>query len=109
VCMENSWVKEIVGDGNKVTGFLDVNGNLKNVDGVFVEIGSKSALELFSHLAIELDESLKFIKTDANQAANIPGVFAAGDICGIPWQVAKAVGQGCLAGINSGEYVKTVK
>ena len=106
VSLKNSGIKEILGDGNKVTGFLDVNGNLKNVDGVFIELGSKSVLELFMHLGIEFDENVKFIKIDANQATNIPGVFAAGDICGTPWQVAKAVGQGCIAGISAGEYVK---
>jgi thioredoxin reductase (NADPH) len=37
---------------------------------------------------------------------NVAGVFAAGDICGPPWQMAKAVGEGCLAGIGAAGYVK---
>ena len=37
------------------------------------------------------------------------GIFAAGDICGPPWQVAKAVGEGCVAGLNAADYAKKLK
>jgi thioredoxin reductase len=37
---------------------------------------------------------------------NIAGVFAAGDVCGPPWQMAKAVGEGCVAGIGAATYAK---
>jgi thioredoxin reductase (NADPH) len=40
---------------------------------------------------------------------NVPGVFAAGDICGPPWQMAKAVGEGCVAGIGAATYAKKMK
>jgi thioredoxin reductase (NADPH) len=36
-------------------------------------------------------------------------VFAAGDICGPPWQMAKAVGEGCVAGLEAATYAKKVK
>lgn len=29
-----------------------------------------------------------------------------GDICGPPWQVAKAVGEGCVAGLNAADCAK---
>ena len=32
---------------------------------------------------------------------NLPGVFAAGDCTGLPLQVAKAVGEGCIAAISA--------
>jgi succinate dehydrogenase/fumarate reductase flavoprotein subunit len=48
-------------------------------------------------------------KTDKTQRTNIPGIFAAGDICGPPWQVAKAVGEGCVAGLNAADYAKKVR
>ncbi len=47
-----------------------------------------------------------FIKTDKKQQTNIPGVYAAGDICGPPRQMAKAVGEGCVAGIEAATYAK---
>ncbi len=29
--------------------------------------------------------------------------------CGLPWQVAKAVGEGCEAGLNAADYSKKLK
>jgi thioredoxin reductase (NADPH) len=37
---------------------------------------------------------------------NVPGVFAAGDCVGRPFQVAKAVGEGNVAAISASEYVE---
>ena len=48
-----------------------------------------------------------FVEEPAEQAS--PGIFAAGDICGPPWQMAKAVGEGCVAGINAANYAKKLK
>ena len=33
-------------------------------------------------------------------------IHAAGDITGPPWQVAKAVGEGCVAGLEAASYVR---
>jgi len=43
---------------------------------------------------------------DAECRTEVPGVFACGDVTGKPWQVAKAVGQGCVAGLNAADFVK---
>jgi thioredoxin reductase (NADPH) len=37
---------------------------------------------------------------------SVPGIYAAGDITGPPWQVAKAVGEGCVAGLEAAGYAK---
>ncbi len=61
-------------------------------------------------LGIQLDPvSMKFIVVDTNQRTNIKGIFAAGDVTGAPFQLAKAVGEGCVAGYNAAEYVRTGK
>ena len=39
-----------------------------------------------------------------NYQTNIPNVFAAGDIAGHPYQMAKAVGEGCVAGWEAANY-----
>ena len=57
-------------------------------------------------LGIQLDDQMKYIDTNKKQETNISGVFAAGDICGPPWQMAKAVGEGCVAGIGAANYAK---
>jgi thioredoxin reductase (NADPH) len=36
-------------------------------------------------------------------------VYAAGDICGPPWQVAKAIGEGCVAGLEAAAYAKKLE
>jgi thioredoxin reductase (NADPH) len=52
---------------------------------------------------------MKYIQTNKKMETNIAGVFAAGDICGPPWQMAKAVGEGCVAGIEAATYAKKLK
>lgn len=37
-----------------------------------------------------------------------PGVFAAGDCVGAPYQVAKAAGEGNIAGISAAKYVENI-
>lgn len=44
------------------------------------------------------------IVVDRGMATNVPGVFAAGDCTGLPLQIAKAVGEGHIAGLAAAEY-----
>lgn len=99
-------VKAIVGDKEVEAVLLD-NDEKIEVRGVFIELGAKGALELATQLDIALDaESMRYISTNKKQETNIPGVYAAGDICGPPWQMAKAVGEGCVAGMEASSYAK---
>jgi thioredoxin reductase (NADPH) len=98
-------IKEIKGE-NEVQAVLLDDGTTQEVSGVFIELGAKGVLELTSMLGVQLDESMKYIDTDKKQHTNIPGIFAAGDICGPPLQMAKAVGEGCVAGIEAATYAK---
>ena len=101
-----NWVKAIQGK-ESVEELLLTNGDRLNVDGVFIELGAKGALELATKLGVTLDpENFKYIITSKKQETNIPGVYAAGDICGPPWQVAKAVGEGCVAGLEAASFIK---
>ncbi len=45
------------------------------------------------------------IKTDRAMRTNLPGVFAAGDCTGAPYQVAKAVGEGQVAVLSAVDYL----
>ena len=103
---EGRSVKEIQGAG-RVEGLALDDGSSLKVEGVFIELGAKGAIELASKLGVLLDsESLQYIVTDKNQATNVPGIYAAGDICGPPWQMAKAVGEGCVAGLQAAAFAK---
>ena len=44
-----------------------------------------------------------FIRVDRQMRTSVPGVFAAGDCTGRPLQVAKAVGEGCIAALSAAE------
>jgi thioredoxin reductase (NADPH) len=101
-------VKEIAGD-NQVNGLILDDGTKLSTSGVFIELGAKGLMELATSLGVVLDDEMKFIQTDKGQRTNLAGIFAAGDICGPPFQVAKAVGEGCVAGINAAQYAKKLK
>lgn len=45
------------------------------------------------------------VKVDAAMRTNIPGLLCAGDMAGAPYQVAKAVGDGLVAGLRAAEYL----
>ena len=69
------------------------------LDGVFIEIGSDPAVELPQKLVCELDK-MGFLKVDAGQGTNVPGVFAAGDLTSGSnhfAQFATAAGEGSVA------------
>ena len=63
-----------------------------------------------ANLGVSLDPlTMKYISVNKKQETNIPGIYAAGDICGPPWQVAKAIGEGCIAGLEAATFVKKNK
>ena len=103
----DSAVTEILGE-EKVNAVKLSNGETVALDGVFIELGGKSSADLVMEIDLmpEMDDTLK---VDRNCATSVPGVFACGDVTGKPWQVAKAVGEGCIAGLSAVEYAKKVK
>jgi thioredoxin reductase (NADPH) len=105
VIHEGRQVKEIVGR-NSVESIVLNEGSTIPVNGVFIELGAKGVMELATYLGVQLDDQMKYIQTNKQMETNVPGVFAAGDICGPPWQMAKAVGEGCVAGIGAASYAR---
>ena len=102
-------VKRIIGN-DMVEGLELDNGEELKVSGVFIETGAKGAVELAGFLGVALDpEHFKYVVTNKTQETNVPGVYAAGDICGPPWQMAKAVGEGCVAGLAEAKFAKKQK
>lgn len=82
----------IEGD-QKVSGLV-VDGEQIEADGIFILRPALSPASIFPGLELEGG----YIKVDADQATNLPGLYAAGDCTGGPLQVAKAVGDGLTAG-----------
>ncbi|MBC2852137.1 FAD-dependent oxidoreductase [Cetobacterium sp. 8H] len=71
--------------------------------GVFVYVGATPNTDKYS----ELDLENGFIKVNNKMQTNIEGIYAAGDICSKDIrQIATAVADGTIAGINVSNYLK---
>jgi thioredoxin reductase (NADPH) len=109
VIMEGRWVEKVQGE-NAVESLLLDDGSTLLLDGVFVELGAKGAVELAVNLGVMLDmETMTHIDTNKKQETNIAGIYAAGDIAGQPYQMAKAVGEGCVAGWEAANFANKQK
>lgn len=74
------------------------------VSGVFICVGEIPATTLAEKLGVRIKESA--IVVDENQATNIRGIFAAGDVTGPPFTIVKAVSQGARAALAAFDYLK---
>ena len=88
--------------GEETVSALRVDGTDHPCGGVFILRPAVAPADLLAGLAVE-DGA---ICVDRAMATNLPGVFAAGDCTGQPYQVAKAVGEGLIAGESAAEYLE---
>lgn len=105
----NSNIKEILGDGKKVTGLklIDVKSDEVRevpVHGIFISIGYKPNSELAAVVGLELDQ-YGYIRVDKKMQTNIEGIYAAGDITGGQKQLTVSVGQATTATMNAFLYM----
>ena len=82
------------------------DGTEEPFDGVFIACGTAGAFELAKKLGLEIADNK--ICVNENRATNIPGIFAAGDCVPGMQQIAKAVYDGMLAGIEAVRYLKSL-
>ena len=102
--LSGTWVKAIQGEKAVQSILLD-NGNEVMVDGIFIELGAKGAMELALEIGVQLDQdTMTHIETNKLAETNVAGVYGAGDITGHPYQMAKAVGEGCVAGLEAANF-----
>lgn len=87
-----SQIKSIIGE-NKVGKIELADGTEIDVDGVFFIKQAVAADVLLNKLEVK-DGS---IVVDRNMKTSVDGCFAAGDCTGLPYQIAKAVGEGNTA------------
>jgi thioredoxin reductase (NADPH) len=95
--------KEIFGEPF-VSGIRIDDQDIK-VDGVFLIKESIPVTQLIKGL--EMEE--KTIKVNRKLETNFPGVFAAGDCTGRPYQVTKAVGEGAVAALEAVSYLHKIE
>jgi len=79
-----------------------------SLDALFVYIGVDPNNKLALNLGVETDD-MGFVKVNSKQETNIPGVLAAGDLCGNLKHVIAASGQGATAAYNANKYLVSLK
>jgi len=88
-------------NGEKKVTSITADGEEILCDGVFI-----LRRTVAPHLLLTgLDTENGHIRAGASADTSIPGVFAAGDCAGKPYQIAKAVGQGQIAALSASEYI----
>lgn len=109
----DSTTKEICGnDLDGVTGADLQNvktGEIRHIDiaGFFVAIGHKPNTD-FVKGQVELDEQGYIKVQNPGSATNIPGVFAAGDVCDPNYrQAIVAAGKGCIAAMDVERFLQS--
>jgi thioredoxin reductase (NADPH) len=92
---------EIQGE-NAVEAVL-VDGAAIPCQGVFILREAVAPVDLLP----DLEQEDGYIKVNRRMETSLPGVFAAGDCTGKPLQVAKAVGEGQLAGEAADRWLES--
>lgn len=93
-----------VSGADRLTGITLADGTERPMDGLFVANGTAGALDFAAHLGIVRQNGA--VAVDASGMTNIPGIFAAGDCLGAPFQVSVSVGRGCVAALGVIEYLR---
>lgn len=104
VLIDNNKVRGIVGE-QRVEGLHLKSGDTIQASGIFI-IGTATAPD---RLLSGLEMEGRHIKVNRQQETNITGVYAAGDCTGMPYQIAKAVGEGQVAALNASKYVSALR
>ncbi|MCC5466620.1 NAD(P)/FAD-dependent oxidoreductase [Pelosinus baikalensis] len=87
--------------GDVVVEKLQMGKEELNVHGVFIIRMSDPVENILPGLALDGE----VIKVNRDMSTSIPGVFAAGDCTGKPWQIAKATGEGLVAVLSAITYL----
>lgn len=89
---------------NSVSGVTFQDGSMISVSGVFVAVGIAGSTSFARTLGAAIDGNK--IVVDEHMATNIPGLYACGDATGGLLQIAKAVYEGAVAGLESAKYIR---
>lgn len=99
-------IRSVYGD-NKLEGLEFRDGSKVELEGLFVAIGVASSADLAQKLGVEIEAGR--IVVNEEQSTAMPGLYAAGDCTPGVQQIAKAVGDGCIAGMMMVNYIRNVK
>ena len=99
-------LKALLGEG-QLTGVVFMDESEVKLDGLFVALGSASAMDLARKAGAAFDGGN--VVLDKGFMTTVPGLFAAGDCTGGTLQVAVAVGEGAIAGLAAIKYLRETR
>lgn len=99
-------IRSVYGE-DKLEGIEFRDGSTFDLQGLFVAIGVASSADLAQKLGIEVEAGR--IVVDEEMSTIMPGLYAAGDCTPGVQQIAKAVGDGCVAGMMMVNYIRNLK
>lgn len=91
-------VKEVIGN-TKVDEIQFEDDSKKTIDGVFIALGVASSSDLARKIGARIDNKNNII-VNQNMQTSIPMLYACGDCTGGTLQIAKAVYEGMVAGLD---------
>lgn len=83
---------------------IQTEKQLYPAEGLFLAQGIASAADFARRMGVIMDGG--DVKIDRSYQTNVPGLFAAGDCVGGVLQIAKAVADGAIAGLNISEFLR---
>lgn len=92
--------RKILGEGKAEA--LETTAGTEPLDGLFLLRETDPLDRLLPGLRLDGP----FIRVDGNLATSVPGVFAAGDAAGYPWQINKAAGEGQKALLSAASWLR---
>ena len=107
VTIEKRALKGLAANGGAFAGIEFADGSQSAFDGLFVALGSASAMDLARKAGAAFENGS--VVLDKNFMTTVPGLFAAGDCTGGTLQVAVAVGEGAIAGLAAIKYLRELR
>ncbi len=103
VRIEERPVAALVGEGTELSGVLLEDGEVNEIEAMFTQPRTHIASPLAEQLGCEFEDAPAgpIIRTDAQRATSVPGVFAAGDAARAFTNATLAAGDGVLAGVSA--------
>jgi len=100
----NSKITRFLGT-DKLEGIETEDGNIYQVQGIFVAIGAPSSIDFATKLGVVVERNSLVV--NHTYQTNIPGLFAIGDVIGGKLQIAKAVYDGMMVSDHIKTYLKS--
>lgn len=97
-------IKKFKGDNLEQIEFED---ETIDVSGLFIAWETPGGIEFAKKLGLEINDNKLVV--NQKMETNLKGIYACGDITGSPFQIAKAIYEGMIAGMTITKYLKQKK